>query len=361
MNVVREINKINERELELGSSTASWHDEYKDSAYIFIGGLHFDLTEGDVITIFSQYGEVMDVNLPRDKETGKTKGFGFLMYEDQRSTILAVDNLNGAKVLERTLRVDHVRNYKQPKVKGEDGEWQEREEQSLNAKPQLTMDEASSESSESSGPEIDPEDPMAAYLLEKRKEEKAKKKSKKSKSKGKHKDETPEERRARKEKRREKKALKASKKSAGLRGVEELIQSWNADRPTRRPQSRSRSKSPRPRKSFSPDHRSRDDHKQGMRNEPHHPDSSTDLSGRERRPRRYSHERDDIDKATEQTKIVLSDTVATAETATHDYHPEGEVMMLPAEQLLVLVLNSQLKTPVRYTLSRACGLTVIEG
>ena len=103
----------------------------QDSAYIFIGGLHFELSEGDVITIFSQwadlyqpmwiivdsnafrYGEVMDVNLPRDKETGKPRVFAFLMYEDQRSTVLAVDNLNGAKVLERTLRVDHVKDYKQ--------------------------------------------------------------------------------------------------------------------------------------------------------------------------------------------------------------------------------------------------------
>lgn len=68
---MREINKINERELELGA-TASWHDEYKgevlaqmlrcrdsqrvlsDSAYIFVGGIHLDLTEGDVISIFSQ-------------------------------------------------------------------------------------------------------------------------------------------------------------------------------------------------------------------------------------------------------------------------------------------------------------------
>ena len=79
----------------------------------------------------------MDVNLPRDKDTGKTKGFGFLMYEDQRSTILAVDNLNGARVLEKTLRVDHVKNYKQAKVKNEDGEWVDPEEQSFNAKPQL--------------------------------------------------------------------------------------------------------------------------------------------------------------------------------------------------------------------------------
>jgi RNA-binding motif protein, X-linked 2 len=81
----------------------------------------------------------MDVNMPRDKETGKPKGFGFLMYEDQRSTVLAVDNLNGATVLERTLRVDHVKNYKQPRTKGEEGEWVEPENQSLNAKPQLVI------------------------------------------------------------------------------------------------------------------------------------------------------------------------------------------------------------------------------
>lgn len=86
-----------------------------------------------------RYGEVMDVNLPRDKTTGKARGFGFLMYEDQRSTVLAVDNLNGAKVLDRTLRVDHVKDYKQPKAKGEDGEWVEPEEQSLNAKPEMII------------------------------------------------------------------------------------------------------------------------------------------------------------------------------------------------------------------------------
>ncbi|GLB34169.1 putative RNA recognition motif containing protein [Lyophyllum shimeji] len=252
MNVVKEINKINQRELDLGISGASWHDEYKDSAYIFIGGLHYDLTEGDVITIFSQYGEVMDLNMPRDKETGKPRGFGFLMYEDQRSTILAVDNLNGAKVLEKTLRVDHVKNYKQPKVKGEDGEWVELEEQSLNAKPELIYEEdPESDSSVSSGPPIDPEDPMYEYLLAKRKEEKTLKKAKKAKSKSKHKDETPEERRARKARKREKRARKA--KSEGVKAVEDLLKSLGrrgdsgrsrSPSPGRRRLSRTRSKSP---------------------------------------------------------------------------------------------------------------------
>lgn len=52
--MVKEINRINQKELDLGLNGASWHDEYRDSAYIFAGGLHNDLTEGDVITIFSQ-------------------------------------------------------------------------------------------------------------------------------------------------------------------------------------------------------------------------------------------------------------------------------------------------------------------
>jgi RNA-binding motif X-linked protein 2 len=36
------------------SADASWHAQYKDSAYIFIGGLPLDLTEGDIICVFSQ-------------------------------------------------------------------------------------------------------------------------------------------------------------------------------------------------------------------------------------------------------------------------------------------------------------------
>ncbi|KAF7302268.1 RRM domain-containing protein [Mycena indigotica] len=267
MNVVREINKINQAELDFGASGASWHDEYKDSAYIFVGGLHFDLTEGDVITIFSQYGEVMDINMPRDKDTGKRRGFAFLMYEDQRSTVLAVDNLNGAHVLEKTLRVDHVKNYKQGKVRNEDGELVEPEEQSLNAKPEMIMDDgddAASESSASTGASIDPEDPMRDFLIAQRREAKAlqksKSKTKKSKSKGKHKDETPEERRARKAKKAEKKARKEKKgKSDGVRGVQDLLNSLGGGGFPRRerslsrtPPRRERSRSPPPRRGYSP-------------------------------------------------------------------------------------------------------------
>ena len=69
-----------------------------------MGGLPYDLSEGDVIVIFSQFGEIVDVNMPRDKDTGKPKGFAFIAYEDQRSTVLAVDNLNGFEVRGATRR-----------------------------------------------------------------------------------------------------------------------------------------------------------------------------------------------------------------------------------------------------------------
>ena len=88
--------------------SASWHQQYKDSAYINFGGLPYELSEGDVLVIFSQYGIPVHMKLVRDKESGKSRGFGWLKYEDQLSTVLAVDNLNGAKVLGRTIRVDHA-------------------------------------------------------------------------------------------------------------------------------------------------------------------------------------------------------------------------------------------------------------
>ncbi|KAL1435480.1 hypothetical protein MTO96_000152 [Rhipicephalus appendiculatus] len=113
---VKNITKLNETELKLGvTEKTSWHKKYKDSAWIFIGGLDYQLTEGDVICVFSQYGEVVNINLIRDKKTGKSKGYCFLCYEDQRSTVLSVDNLNGISLCKRTIRVDHVENYRPPK------------------------------------------------------------------------------------------------------------------------------------------------------------------------------------------------------------------------------------------------------
>jgi len=57
---------------------------------------------------------VVDVNLARDKQTGSSRGFAFLAYERQPSTVLAVDNFQGIQIGGRSLRVDHVLKYRSP-------------------------------------------------------------------------------------------------------------------------------------------------------------------------------------------------------------------------------------------------------
>ena len=176
MNTIREIQNLNKRELEQGVSTeASWHADYRDTAYIYIGGLPLDLSEGDIITIFSQFGEPVYINLIRDKETGKSKGFAFLKYEDQRSTDLAVDNLGGATVMGRVLKVDHTRYKKKDEDEGID----------LNMGAGVKNGEAQeSESEEERRPMLkeekelaalirdhDEDDPMKEYLIKEKKEE----------------------------------------------------------------------------------------------------------------------------------------------------------------------------------------------
>jgi RNA-binding motif protein, X-linked 2 len=92
-------------------------------------------SDNDPDSPYGRWGEIADIDMPRDKSTGKRRGFAFLMYEDQRSTVLAVDNMNGAQLLGRTLRVDHVQNYKQKELV--DGKWVDRETERLNVRPEL--------------------------------------------------------------------------------------------------------------------------------------------------------------------------------------------------------------------------------
>jgi len=190
MNQIRAIERLNETELaNVTPPSASWHADYRDTSFVYIGGLptapeksksnpnpsnNNELTEGDIITIFSQYGEPVYINMVRDKETGRSKGFAFLKYEDQRSCDLTVDNLGGALVLGRKLRVEHVRY----KVKEGEKIWD-------NTAGEVGVEEKEeSEESEEERPlikeerelailmkEHDDEDPMKAYLVEQKREE----------------------------------------------------------------------------------------------------------------------------------------------------------------------------------------------
>jgi RNA-binding motif X-linked protein 2 len=113
MNKTRQIERLNkiEQERRLGGS---WHDEFSDTSWVY-ARVPVALTEGDLLAVFEQYGSIIDLVLVRDKE-GESRGFAYLCYEDQRSTILCVDNLNGFVIQGFTLTVDHTRyRHKDPK------------------------------------------------------------------------------------------------------------------------------------------------------------------------------------------------------------------------------------------------------
>ena len=192
MNSIRQTQALNKRELEAAiPPSASWHVDYRDTAYIYIGGLPFDVSEGDIVTIFSQFGNPTHVNLIRDKDTGKSKGFAFLKYEDQRSCDLAVDNLGGAEVLGRLLRVDHARykrrddededNYRVDGKEGEGNGSRERGSGAEDAEEEVKRKKAKTSRAKIKEEieleellrikEGEEEDPMRDYLIREKKEE----------------------------------------------------------------------------------------------------------------------------------------------------------------------------------------------
>ena len=80
------------------------------------------MNEADLSIVFSQFGEITDISLSRDPATGKPMGFAFLAYENQKSTILAIDNMNGTVLCGRPICVDHIKEFKPPKITSEEGE-----------------------------------------------------------------------------------------------------------------------------------------------------------------------------------------------------------------------------------------------
>lgn len=62
----------------------------------------------------AQFGIITDLRLDRDGESGESKGYGWVAYGDWRSTVLAVDNMNGVTLLGRKIGVDHALNYRPP-------------------------------------------------------------------------------------------------------------------------------------------------------------------------------------------------------------------------------------------------------
>jgi RNA recognition motif-containing protein len=79
---------------------------------IFAGSLPFSLEEADLRELFEAYGEVSTVKLISDRETGRSKGFGFVEMPDDEAAQKAVTGLNGAEVKGRSIAVSQAEEKK---------------------------------------------------------------------------------------------------------------------------------------------------------------------------------------------------------------------------------------------------------
>jgi len=84
---------------------------------IYVGNLPYSTTEEDITELFSAYGPVERVKLITDRETGRSKGFGFVTLGDQSQLNTAIEALNGFEYQGRALRV----NASEPKAPGTGG------------------------------------------------------------------------------------------------------------------------------------------------------------------------------------------------------------------------------------------------
>jgi RNA recognition motif-containing protein len=76
---------------------------------IFVGNLNLGVTEETIRSLFEPYGAVSRVNIITDRESGQTRGFGFVDMSNDSEGENAIAALNGADLEGRTLNVNEAR------------------------------------------------------------------------------------------------------------------------------------------------------------------------------------------------------------------------------------------------------------
>jgi RNA recognition motif-containing protein len=81
---------------------------------IYVGNLSYEVKEDDLRHVFAEYGTVKNVQLPIDRETGRMRGFGFVEMESDAQETAAIEALDTAEWMGRSLKV----NKAKPKTDG---------------------------------------------------------------------------------------------------------------------------------------------------------------------------------------------------------------------------------------------------
>jgi len=76
---------------------------------IYVGNLDYKVNAEDLREVFEEYGNVSDTKIITDKFSGKSKGFGFVVMEDDADAKKAIDELSGATYENRSMVVNEAR------------------------------------------------------------------------------------------------------------------------------------------------------------------------------------------------------------------------------------------------------------
>ena len=81
---------------------------------IFVGNLNFATTDQELRELFNEVGEVVDVYIPTDRETGRPRGFAFVRFASEEQAAKAVEEVHGREVGGRPLRLDIAEDRRRP-------------------------------------------------------------------------------------------------------------------------------------------------------------------------------------------------------------------------------------------------------
>jgi cold-inducible RNA-binding protein len=76
---------------------------------VYVGNLSYETTEAELRELFSAHGTVESVNLITEGGSGRSKGFGFVEFRDDKEANAAIAALNGTEVRGRTINVNQAR------------------------------------------------------------------------------------------------------------------------------------------------------------------------------------------------------------------------------------------------------------
>ena len=76
---------------------------------IYVGNLSYEVTEDALTSVFAEYGSVKRVQLPKDRETGRLRGFAFVEMSSEAEELAAIEALDGAEWMGRDLKVNKAK------------------------------------------------------------------------------------------------------------------------------------------------------------------------------------------------------------------------------------------------------------